>query len=123
MQAVRVLHVLQPGAPAPLEWRRATLLNWTIKRNQPVSWSSELPTSCVVRGSRSTPLSRLVTSKRESSTPQKNGVPIYSTFASLDEFHGHVAQLGKSSPQLQQRPPTVKIDLHGSPHGDPSGTR
>src|ERR1035437_5745937 len=44
-----------------------------------------------------------------------------STLALLDEFHGHVAQLGKSPPQSQQRPPIVKINLHGSPHGDPSG--
>jgi|SRR5271157_3587905 len=73
---VRVLHVLQPSAPAPPQMAQATLLNWTIKRNQPVSWSSELRTSCVVPGSRSTPLSRLVTSERESSIPQQSGVPI-----------------------------------------------
>ena len=47
----------------------------------------------------------------------------YSTFVLLDEFHGHVTQLGKSPTQSQQRPPVVKIDLHRSPHGDPSGNR
>ena len=46
-----------------------------------------------------------------------------STFALWDDFHGHVAQLGKNPTQLQQRPPIVKIDLHRSPHGDPSGNR
>ena len=47
----------------------------------------------------------------------------HSTFALLDEFHWHVAQLGKSPTQSQQRPPIVKIDLHGSPHRDPSANR
>jgi hypothetical protein len=47
----------------------------------------------------------------------------YSTLAFLDEFHGHVAQLGIDPASSQQWPPIVKIDLHGSPHGDPSGNR
>lgn len=46
-----------------------------------------------------------------------------STLVFLDEFHGHVAQLGINPAPSQQRPPIVKIDLHGSPHGNPSGNR
>jgi len=47
----------------------------------------------------------------------------HSAFAFLDEFHGHVARLGIDSASSPQRPPIVKIDLHRSPHGDPSGNR
>ena len=47
----------------------------------------------------------------------------HSTLAFLDEFHGHVAQLGINPAPSQQGPPFVKIDLHRSPHGDPSGNR
>src|SRR5208337_880302 len=47
----------------------------------------------------------------------------HSTFALLDEFHGHVAQLVIDPTPSQQRPPIVKIDLHRSPHGHPSGNR
>src|SRR5271165_7080886 len=38
----------------------------------------------------------------------------------MDDFYRHVAEFGESSPEAQQRPPIVKIDLHGPPHGDPS---
>src|SRR5208282_4566079 len=48
---------------------------------------------------------------------------VYSALAFLDEFHGHLAQLGISPTSSQERPPIVKIDLHRSPHGDPSGNR
>ena len=47
----------------------------------------------------------------------------YSAFALLDEFDRHVAQLGIDPASSQQRPPIVKIDLHRSPHGNPSGNR
>jgi len=39
----------------------------------------------------------------------------------LDKFHGHVAQLVVNPAPSQYRPPIVKINLHGSPHSDPSG--
>ena len=45
----------------------------------------------------------------------------HSTFLFLEEFHWHAAQLGKGPTPSQQGPPIVKIDLHWSPHGDPSG--
>ena len=47
----------------------------------------------------------------------------HSTFAPLDDFHGHLAQLVIDPTPSQQRPPIVKIDLHRSPHGHPSGNR
>ena len=55
---VRVLHVLQPSAPAPPQMAPGYALSWTIRKSQPVSWSSGLRRSCVAQGSRWTPPSR-----------------------------------------------------------------
>ena len=46
-----------------------------------------------------------------------------STLPVLDNLHRHVAQLSKDSAPTAQGPPIVKIDLHRSPHSNPSGNR
>src|SRR5271166_3883232 len=63
-----------PVRRLPRKWLQATLPSWTTRRNQPTSWWSELRANCVVGDSRWTPPSRLVTSERELSMPQKSGV-------------------------------------------------
>ena len=46
---VRVLHVLQPSAPAPPQMASGYAPNWTTRKNQPMTWWSELQANCVVR--------------------------------------------------------------------------